>query len=136
MSQNGIKSFLIVSIHSWSSYQEKLVIQGATSGEDEFQSTPGLVTRRNLLFKKGLAKSDEVSIHSWSSYQEKLLPSRQDFPTYLFQSTPGLVTRRNRPQVRYLRGTDLFQSTPGLVTRRNFCKLGVYGPVGFNPLLV
>ena len=37
-----------------------------------FQSTPGLVTRRNNEEALGTVMLIEVSIHSWSSYQEKL----------------------------------------------------------------
>ncbi len=62
---------LRVSIHSWSSYQEKLSCFG-------FNKFP-----------------IHVSIHSWSSYQEKLSVKKEFVKILLFQSTPGLVTRRN-----------------------------------------
>ena len=60
-----------VSIHSWSSYQEKLSDEGWTLDTATFQSTPGLVTRRNVSFHNRVKVIDKVSIHSWSSYQEK-----------------------------------------------------------------
>jgi len=40
---NGV----VVSIHSWFSYQEKRLLMAKTPSLHEFQSTPGLVTRRN-----------------------------------------------------------------------------------------
>ncbi len=66
--------YLIVSIHSWSSYQEK----------------------RKGAHKVNQAQS--VSIHSWSSYQEKRLRGSGFLSLETFQSTPGLVTRRNRQE--------------------------------------
>ena len=60
-----------VSIHSWSSYQEK------------------------LNYSKFDYDLDSVSIHSWSSYQEKPLEFIKAYECFTFQSTPGLVTRRN-----------------------------------------
>jgi len=68
---------------------------GWTDVLSEFQSTPGLVTRRNTQLSRPLVKPEMVSIHSWSSYQEKLLCKVKDFLSVKFQSTPGLVTRRN-----------------------------------------
>ena len=132
-----------VSIHSWSSYQEKpektgKLIEGggfqSTPGlvtrrnektllnplkKVEFQSTPGLVTRRNTNLSSGEQRRTLVSIHSWSSYQEKLSTSTGDTGAVVFQSTPGLVTRRNLMVMWLTSGASPFQSTPGLVTRRN-----------------
>ena len=109
----------LVSIHSWSSYQEKrekkeqivsysqfqstpgLVTRRNDNRSlqqwrySKFQSTPGLVTRRNQLCHHNASKTCRVSIHSWSSYQEKLMCSVRVPSTCEFQSTPGLVTRRN-----------------------------------------
>ncbi len=157
---SGDFEYITVSIHSWSSYQEKPIGAPRKVPCFAFQSTPGLVTRRNFL-------------------------SQVRWPvTCEFQSTPGLVTRRNLSMVKGKFGTVCFnpllvqlpgetfhrrmgpktrqcfnpllvqlpgetpvvratfrylefQSTPGLVTRRNRRRRllhRLYG--GFNPLLV
>ena len=86
----------VVSIHSWSSYQEKhLTWKDLSSGQGWFQSTPGLVTRRNHVLSTSAAEISSVSIHSWSSYQEKRECLCRVGTAGAFQSTPGLVTRRN-----------------------------------------
>ncbi len=72
--QGKIKAYWKVSIHSWSSYQEKLDKDFYGLYLAVFQSTPGLVTRRNLVKCKDCKFFVQVSIHSWSSYQEKLDP--------------------------------------------------------------
>ena len=50
-----------VSIHSWSSYQEKLKVWIMWITVNEFQSTPGLVTRRN-----GFEFSYQGLLHSFN----------------------------------------------------------------------